>query len=160
MASFDIRIAYRYAIHKAEVWLSIDQVLQARGPRKVLPDGFQGRHYPCPRQEASGPTHRSRCLQIFGLDDAMLGRATELVLAGIELKPFDQSILAGVLVRASRLWDAGERTISFCEIDGHLQPWDKYGNAKPPLRDAFDQAHVWVYGDFTLTQPTKREGFE
>ena len=100
------------------------------------------------------------CLQIFGLDDAMLGRATELVLAGIELKPFDQSILAGVLVRASRLWDAGERTISFCEIDGHLQPWDKYGNAKPPLRDAFDQAHVWVYGDFTLTQPQRREGFE
>jgi hypothetical protein len=100
------------------------------------------------------------CLQIFGLDDEMLARATELVLAGIALKPFDQSILAGVLVRASRLWDAGERTISFCETDGDLQPWDKYGNAKPPLRDAFDQAHVWVYGDFTLTQPQRREGFE
>jgi hypothetical protein len=100
------------------------------------------------------------CLEVFGLDDAMLVRTTELALAGFDLDPFDQSILAGILVRASRLWDAGERTISFCETDGHLQPWDKNGNAKPPLREAFDRAHVWVYGDFTLTQPQRREDFE
>jgi hypothetical protein len=100
------------------------------------------------------------CIQIFGLDDAMLDRATELTLAGIAPKPFDHAILGGVLVAASRLWDAGERAISFCETDADLQPWDKYGNAKPPLRDAFDQAHVWVYGDFTLTQPQRQQGFE
>lgn len=99
-------------------------------------------------------------VKIFGLDDAMLNRSTELALAGIAPKPFDHAILAGVLVSASRLWDAGERAISFCEDDADLQPWDKHGNAKPSLRDAFDQAHVWVYGDFTLTQPERRPSFE
>jgi hypothetical protein len=100
-----------------------------------------------------------RCIEIFGLDDTMLERATGLALAGIAPKPFDHAMLAGVLVLASRLWDAGERAISFCETDGDLQPWDKYGNAKPPLRDVYDQAHVWVYADFTLTEP-RRQGFE
>jgi len=57
----------------------------------------------------------SPCLEVFGLDDRMLDRATELALAGIAAKPFDHAMLAGVLVRATRLWDAGERTISFCE---------------------------------------------
>jgi hypothetical protein len=100
------------------------------------------------------------CVRIFGLDDTMLERATELALAGIAPKPFDHAILAGILVGAARLWEAGERVISFCESDADLQPWDKYGNAKPLLRDIFDQAHVWVYGDFTLTQPQRRQGFE
>lgn len=100
------------------------------------------------------------CIEIFGLDDAMLDRATDLALAGIAPKPFDHAVLASVLVRASRLWDAGEREISFCETDTDLQPWDKYGNAKRPLRDAFDQAHIWVYGDFTLTQPRRRQDIE
>jgi hypothetical protein len=100
------------------------------------------------------------CVKIFGLDDTTLDRATELALAGIAPKPFDHAILAGVLVSASRLWDAGERGISFCEDDADLQPWDKFRNAKPLLRDAFDQAHVRVFGDFTLTQPQRRQGFK
>jgi hypothetical protein len=99
-------------------------------------------------------------LKIFGLDEDMLHRATDLALDGIYLKPFDQSILAAVLVRSSRLWDAGERAISFCEIDGDLQPWDRYGNAKPPLTAAYDKAHVWVYGDFMLEQPARSDDFE
>jgi hypothetical protein len=99
-------------------------------------------------------------IEIFGLDEAMLARSTELVLAGIELMPFDQAIPAGVLVSAARLWNAGERGISFCEADSDLQPWDRYGHAKPPLKDAYDQAHVWVYRDFTLTEPQRRRGFD
>jgi hypothetical protein len=97
---------------------------------------------------------------IFGLDDLMLARSTELALVGIELMPFDQAILAAVLVSAARLWNAGERGISFCEADSDLQPWDRYGHAKPPLKDAYDQAHVWVYRDFTLTEPQRRPGFD
>jgi hypothetical protein len=100
------------------------------------------------------------CLKIFGFDDEMLDLATNLALAGVAAKPFDHAILAGVLVRSSRLWNAGERGISFCEADGGLQPWDKYGNAKPPLTAAYDKAHVWVYGDFTLAQPPRRKDFE
>jgi predicted nucleic acid-binding protein len=46
------------------------------------------------------------CIEIFGLDEMMLDRATELALAGIAPKPFDHAMLASVLVRASRLWEA------------------------------------------------------
>ena len=67
------------------------------------------------------------CVKIFALDDQMLGRATELALAGIALKPFDHAVLAGVLVGAERLWIAGERAIAFCEADSDLQPWDRHG---------------------------------
>src|SRR5260370_355474 len=54
-----------------------------------------------------------RCIEIFGLDDTMLDRATELALAGIAPKPFDHAVLASVLVRASRLCAAADRSISF-----------------------------------------------
>jgi hypothetical protein len=99
-------------------------------------------------------------VKLFGLDGEMLRRATELELAGIHLKPYDQAILAGILVSAERLWHSGERSLSFCETDSHLQPWHEYGVAKVPLRDAYDRAHVWVYGDFTLTRPPRRPGFK
>ncbi len=100
------------------------------------------------------------CIDIFGLDDTMLDRATALALAGIAPKPFDHAILAGILVTAQRLWESGERGLSFCEADADLQPWGRYGDAKPELRAAYDQAHIWVYGDFTLAQPTRRPDFE
>jgi hypothetical protein len=99
-------------------------------------------------------------LKIFGLDDDMLGLATKLALDGVAAKPFDHAILASILVRSSNLWDAGEREISFCEADADLQPWDRYGNAKPTLTAVYEKAHVWVYGDYTLTQPPRRKDFE
>ena len=90
----------------------------------------------------------------------MLARATALALAGIAPKPFDHAVLAGILVSAQRLWESGERGLSFCEADADLQPWGRYGDVKPELRAAYDQAHIWVYGDFTLTQPMRRPDFE
>jgi len=98
-------------------------------------------------------------LKIFGLDEDMLALATQLALDGVAAKPFDHAILASVLVQSTRLWEAGEREISFCETDADLQPWDRYGNVKRPLADAFDNAHVWVYGDFMLEQPQRHEDF-
>jgi len=100
------------------------------------------------------------CIDIFGLDDTMLARATALALAGIAPKPFDHAVLAGILVTAQRLWEGGERGLSFCEADADLQPWGRYGDVKPELRAAYDQAHIWVYSDFTLTQPVRRSDFE
>jgi hypothetical protein len=99
------------------------------------------------------------CIDVFGLADAMLRYATELMFVGLDRKPFDHTILAGIIVRANQIWDAGDEPLSFCETDADLQPWDKHGNPKPPLRDLYDQAHVWVYGDFTLTEPPRRQGF-
>jgi len=100
------------------------------------------------------------CIDIFGLDDAVLNRATALALAGIAPKPFDHAILAAILVTAQRLWERGERGLSFCETDADLQPWGRYGDPKPELRAAYDQAHLWVCADFTLTQPTRRPDFQ
>lgn len=99
------------------------------------------------------------CIQIFSLDDEMLARATRLALDGIAPKPFDHAILAGILVRSARLWASGEKEISFCETDSDLQPWDRHGNQRPPLTAAYDAAHVWVYGDFTLAEPPRAPDF-
>jgi hypothetical protein len=71
----------------------------------------------------------------------------------LDLKPFDNSILAAILVRAGELAKEGGKDFAFCELDGDLQPWDRYGNAKPVLTRLYDDARVWVYGDFTMTTP-------
>ena len=98
-------------------------------------------------------------VEVFALSEAMLERAVTLSLLGLDLKPFDQAILAAVLVRAEELFGAGEQELAFCEIDSDLQPWDKNGNPKQPLTRLYDAARVWVYGDFALGYPSRPEGW-
>jgi hypothetical protein len=102
---------------------------------------------------------RERGVEFFPLNERMLERAVELSLSHLSLKPFDQAILAAILVRAEELRSAGELDVSFCETDADLQPWDKRGEAKHPLVDLYDKAHVWVYGDFDLSDPERPEGW-
>ncbi len=75
-------------------------------------------------------------INMFALDDAMLDLANQLALTKVAQKPFDHAILAGVLVSASRLWNQGERGISFAELDSDLQPWGKKGAPKDDLTQA------------------------
>lgn len=99
-------------------------------------------------------------LDVFALDEAMLGRAIDL--SGGELdfaQPFDQAILAAILVKAEALWAAGEVELSFCELDGDLQPWDKKGDSKPSLRKLYDRANLWVFGTFDLDDPPRPPGW-
>jgi hypothetical protein len=98
-------------------------------------------------------------VEVFGLGAEMLARAVDLSTQNLDLKPFDQAILAAVLVRAEELRGQGERDISFCERDGDLQPWDRNGRTKHPLAGLYDSAQVWVYGDFALENPPRRTGF-
>jgi hypothetical protein len=91
-------------------------------------------------------------LEVFPLNEQMLEKSMSLATE-VELKPFDNSILAAVLVRADDLRNKGNTDLAFCELDGDLQPWDKNGNTKPVLTRLYDDARVWVYGDFTLTTP-------
>jgi predicted nucleic acid-binding protein len=98
-------------------------------------------------------------IEVFPLTEEMLARALELSLQNLDLKPFDQAILAAVLVRAQALRDLGAQDIAFCELDGDLQPWDKDGRSKQPLTALYDAAGVWVYGDFAMESPAKRSGF-
>jgi len=94
-------------------------------------------------------------LDIFPLNARMLEKSVSLATE-VELKPFDNSILAAILVRGEDLRNEGETDLAFCELDGDLQPWDKNGNAKPALTRLYDDLRVWVYGDFTLTTPEPR----
>jgi predicted nucleic acid-binding protein len=98
-------------------------------------------------------------IEVFPLSEEMLARALELSLQNLDLKPFDQAILAAVLVRSQALRDLGAQDIAFCELDGDLQPWDKDGRSKQPLTELYDAAGVWVYGDFAMESPAKRSGF-
>jgi hypothetical protein len=100
------------------------------------------------------------CVRVFAFDDEMLGLANQLALTKVAQKPFDHAILAGILVCSSRLWSQGERGISFAEIDSDLQPWGPKGASRHDLRKLYDDAHIWVYGDFTLQFPPRRADFE
>jgi len=85
----------------------------------------------------------------------MLERAVGLTELDLSLKPFDQAILAAILGRAEELWNSGEVDLCFCETDADLQPWDRLGEPKQPLTDLYDKCSLWVYGDFSLSQPER-----
>jgi hypothetical protein len=93
-----------------------------------------------------------RGVRVFPLSADMLEQSISL-FEKLDLKPLDNSILAAILVCAHELGKEGERDLAFCELDGDLQPWDKKGNTKPVLARLYDDARVWVYGDFTMTTP-------
>jgi hypothetical protein len=59
-------------------------------------------------------------LELFPLNEKMLLRAVELAALDLPLQPFDQAILAAVLVRAEELKDAGETDLCFCQTDADL----------------------------------------
>jgi len=94
-------------------------------------------------------------LEIFNVDEEMLVRSTDLSHLG--LQPFDQTILASILVKAEKLKKTGIERLSFCEADSDLQPWDKVGDAKEPLTSLYDRSSVWVYQDFLLEKPEMPE---
>ncbi|MGC2530744.1 MAG: hypothetical protein WA639_23615 [Candidatus Acidiferrum sp.] len=98
-------------------------------------------------------------VEAFHLGQPMLERCATLSLAKLDLQPFDQAILAAILVRAEELFAEGIDQLDFCELDAHLQPWDKDRRIKQPLREFYDKARIWVYGDFSLQAPEKPAGW-
>jgi hypothetical protein len=98
-------------------------------------------------------------IEVFALSEIMLARAVQLSTMNLDLKPFDQAILAAVLVKAEQLRDGGADDLAFCELDSDLQPWDKYGRTKQPLTALYDSASVWVYDDFAMESPLRRPTF-
>ncbi len=105
------------------------------------------------RKEAAGRIdglRREPAVHVFPLDEAMLGRSVLIAASSsLELESFDLAILSAVLERARPLRDE-EHAVSFCTLDKHLQPWDKRGDAKPGLQRLYDDAEVWVFGDFVV----------
>ncbi len=105
--------------------------------------------------EALNNLRAAKGIEIFNLSQKMLERCAELAHAKLDLQPFDQAILAATLVRAEELISEGVEQMDFCELDSHLQPWDKDSRPKKPLAELYDRARVWVYGDFLLQVPAK-----
>ncbi len=99
---------------------------------------------------------RAPGVEAFALSEAMLERALQLRPDGLSgLKPFDEAILAAILVRAEALRADGAEELSFCTTDSDLQPWDRQREAREPLKSLYERADLWVYGDFTLTWPSR-----
>lgn len=98
-------------------------------------------------------------VDVFDLTQPMLGLCCELSYTKLGLQPFDQAILAAILVRADDLAKEGVTETEFCELDQDLQPWDKKSNPKSLLTELYDARRIWVYGDFLLQSPEKYEGW-
>jgi predicted nucleic acid-binding protein len=95
-------------------------------------------------------------VNVLALDEEMLRRSTELATTPrIELQSFDLAVLASVLVWADRRRPGGQ-LLSFCEKDSDLQPWNKDGSRRLPIADLYDDAGVWVYGDYTMSRPPRK----
>lgn len=98
-------------------------------------------------------------LDVFPMNAAMLARSTGFCFDLPDLKPYDQAVLAAVLVRADELLKSGERELVFCELDSDLQPWDKAGDSKPKLTELYDRDNIWVYSDYLLQAPEMPKGW-
>lgn len=98
-------------------------------------------------------------VEVFHIEEEMWVRITELSFLGLQLQPFDQAILASILVKAEKLQKQGVVSAAFCEVDSDLQPWDKAGEAKDPMVRLYDQASIWVYGDFLMQRPEMPQGW-
>jgi len=98
-------------------------------------------------------------LKVFSPSERHLEMSTELSFQ-LNLEPFDQTILAGILVRAEEiLLEGKDAELVFCEKDGDLQPWDKARGPRRDLRDLYDSHRIWVYGDFDMTFPERPDGW-
>jgi hypothetical protein len=89
-------------------------------------------------------------IDVFALDDRMLDRAIALRAAVATLKPFDEAILAAVLVKAGDLKATGAMDLWFCDLDGDLVPVDKKGNQRKELVALYAAAGITVRQDFRV----------
>lgn len=103
---------------------------------------------------------RTPGVDAFSITEAMLESALSLETEKLELHPFDSTILPAILIRAEEIKRReADAELFFCELDGDLQPWDRNGNIKSALAQLYDNARVWVYGDFEMTTPVRRDDF-
>lgn len=87
-------------------------------------------------------------VRVFPLSELSLAKQVALATEPLELRPFDQAVLAAVLTEGWALAATGA-PVSFCTLDSDLQPWPKKGHLpKQPLTSLYDEARIWVHGDF------------
>jgi hypothetical protein len=89
-------------------------------------------------------------VEVFAPDEEILNKAIDLSISPLHLKPFDQMVLAAVLVKARRLPTQDGSRIYFCEYDSDLQPWDSVREPKPMLKHHYDEAGIEVRGSYLI----------
>jgi predicted nucleic acid-binding protein len=89
-------------------------------------------------------------VEVFALDQRMLDRAIQLRAEVATLKPFDEAILAAILVKAGDLTKLGATELFFCELDGDLLPFDRTGQPRKVLADLYRQSGIAVRRDFEV----------
>lgn len=103
---------------------------------------------------------RTPGIDVFGLSEPMLERSRSLGFEKLELEPFDNAILAAIITRAEELKkNEPDSQLVLCELDGDLRPWNRDGQIKPTLARLYDDARVWVYGDFEMAKPARPENW-
>lgn len=109
--------------------------------------------------EVFNDLRKQKGLEVFDLTQEMCELCSGLSHDRLDLKPFDQMILAAIVAKAKALKTKGIGLFAFCEADADLQPWDKAGNSKEKLVKLYDDACIWVYQDFLLEKPTMPQGW-
>ena len=91
-------------------------------------------------------------LEAFPMNEGMLTCSLGLSGEQLDLHPFDVCVLSAVLTRANELkLQDPVSELFFCELDSDLQPWSSAGSYRPKLRELYDAAHLWVYGDYGMS---------
>jgi hypothetical protein len=89
-------------------------------------------------------------LDVFALDQRMLERAIALRAEVPTLKPFDEAILAAVLIRADQVKTDPGADLFFCDLDGDLVPVDRRGNPRKELIAVYAAVGITVRQDFQV----------
>ncbi len=83
----------------------------------------------------------------------MLDRVLELRRSVVEvnqMKPYDEAILAAILVQAEVERANGATDMTFCTLDSDLLPWTRKGGARPDLETLCKKAGIAVLGSFSI----------
>jgi predicted nucleic acid-binding protein len=86
-------------------------------------------------------------LEVFALNETMLECAISIRGQVSDLRPFDEAILAAVLVKAREVRAAGATEIHFCNLDSDLRP---VAANKRRLAQIYREAGIAVQPDFLL----------
>jgi hypothetical protein len=89
-------------------------------------------------------------IDVFALDQRMLDRAIALRREVDGLKPFDEAILASILIKAGDQKAGGATSMVFCDLDGDLVPFDRRGNPRKELVTLYAAARITVRQDFLV----------
>jgi hypothetical protein len=90
-------------------------------------------------------------VNVFALDQRMLDRAISLRQQAADLKPFDEAILAAILIRAADVRSDAKSGVFFCSLDkSDLGAMDRKGQPRRQLASLYAEAGIINRSDFLV----------